>query len=290
MTSFQFSAIGTQWQIDINSWVTESKLHGLKEKIFDRIESFDKNYSRFRNDSWVTENSYRKGISSVPDDFDNMFRLYEKLYQHSRGLFTPLIGSVMEQAGYDKNYSLKPKKITSPPALTQSLTYQKKNLEFKKKVLLDFGAAGKGYLVDIISNHLTDDGILDFTIDASGDIRHASKENKTIRVGLEHPNNPSVVIGVCELSNMSICGSSGSRRRWAEFHHTINPKTLTSPIDIIATWVIADSTILSDALATCLFLDPHPQHYKDFNFECVMLYKDNTAFKSDNFPGELFTS
>jgi thiamine biosynthesis lipoprotein len=109
-------------------------------------------------------------------------------------------------------------------------------------------------------------------------------------VGLEHPDDPTLAIGVANVKNRSICGSSGSRRKWDRFHHTINPHTLTSPTEIKAVWTIADTCMLADILSTALFLDPQPDLYKDFNFEYVLLYKDNTAEKSKDFPGELFTS
>ena len=44
-------------------------------------------------------------------------------------------------------------------------------LQPTEPIVLDVGAAGKGYLVDIIATLLEDHDIYDYTIDASGDIK-----------------------------------------------------------------------------------------------------------------------
>jgi len=48
---FVFDAIGTHWEIESYEPLTD----GVRKKVLDRIESFDKTYSRFRTDSLVTE-------------------------------------------------------------------------------------------------------------------------------------------------------------------------------------------------------------------------------------------
>lgn len=289
MSSFKFQAIGTSWQIDIYESISKAEELRIKRKVLSQIEKFDKSFSRFRNDSWVVKNSKVTGTVTLPKHGYKLLSIYKSFFNASNGLFTPLIGKTLEDAGYDASYTLKPKEnIFRPPSFDEAIEFDDKEIIFKKNLLLDFGAAGKGFLVDLVSNLLKNDGIEQYCIDASGDILH--KDTHCIRVGLENPADPTLAIGVCELKNQSICGSSGSRRKWSKYHHTINPFTLKSPEDVKAVWVIADSCALADGLATSLFLDPNPKHYNNFNFEYVLLYKDNTAEKSKDFPGELFTS
>jgi thiamine biosynthesis lipoprotein len=288
MYSFKFPAIGTQWQIDFPNNTSKDKLPELERKIHKRIEEFDLEYSRFRKDSWVTKNSKQAGKVTIPNDLFPMLELYEEVYGLSEGLVTPMIGRTLEEAGYDADYSLVPKTLTHPPKFHNAIEFNKETITFKEHVLLDFGACGKGYLADIVALIIEKNGIAEYCIDASGDILQKGPE--VLRVGLEHPDDPTLAIGVANVKNRSICGSSGSRRKWDRFHHTINPHTLTSPTEIKAVWTIADTCMLADILSTALFLDPQPDLYKDFNFEYVLLYKDNTAEKSKDFPGELFTS
>jgi len=165
-------------------------------------------------------------------------------------------------------------------------------LHIRKPVQLDFGAAGKGYLIDLVAKVLEENNYFNYCIDAGGDILHKNK--KTIRVGLEDPENADQVIGVYELGNGSICGSAGNRRRWGNFTHIMNPKTLASPTEIIAVWVMADSALVADALTTCLFfVRPESLMQADtsgnsYRFEYFILYKDRSFDKSVNFKGEVF--
>jgi hypothetical protein len=63
--------------------------------------------------------------------------------------------------------------------------------------VIDVGAAGKGYLVDMISAIVQQAGVARFVIDAGGDLRHRGEHG--IGVGLEHPLGPRLVIGVANL-------------------------------------------------------------------------------------------
>lgn len=291
MLSFKFEAIGTSWNIEIEEKFSENKSQKIKEGTFLLIDSFDKSFSRFREDSWVTKLSRKSGIYSLPQHAKELLNLYKEMYLVSKGLFTPCIGNTLEDAGYDSSYTLKPKKeISKPLPFIQNIRWNNDSITLDRAVLLDFGAAGKGYLVDLIANYFVGLKVKNFYIDAGGDIYYKSTKEKRVKVGLEHPEDPTMAIGYCNLINQSICASSGNRRKWDSYHHTINPITLKSPDEIIATWVIADSAALADAIATCLFLDPTPEKYKDFKFECILLYKDYKAFISKGFDGEIFTN
>ena len=168
------------------------------------------------------------------------------------------------------------------------MEYDALKLNLKKPALLDFGAAGKGYLVDIVGNLLHKEKIYSYCIDAGGDILYKSKEYKPLRVGLENPNNLKQVIGVASILNKSICASAGNRRKWGKFNHIIDPHTLSSPTNILATWAIADIAVLADALSTCLFFIQPEVLKKEYNFEYLMLNSDFSIEKSPNFSSEIF--
>src|SRR5689334_14931163 len=238
MTNFKFEGIGTSWEIDINEELSEERGSSLLFKIKERVEEFDKDYSRFRSDSLVTKISKEPGVYEMPEDFDEMISLYKKAFEITNGLVTPLIGKVLEDAGYDANYSLIKKEMTSPKKWEEVIEWNKPSLTVKEKEILDFGACGKGYLVDIISEILESEGIKNYCVDGSGDMRQRSESGKPLRVGLEHPENFKKVVGVVEIANQSLCGSAGNRRKWADMHHIINPSTLKSPEEILSVWVV----------------------------------------------------
>ena len=113
---FNFQAIGTKWHIDIYKELDEAEKSDLFSKIKNRIDIFDKTYSRFRADSLVTKMSRESGTFTLPADAEAMFSLYRNLYLRTNGLVTPLIGNLISDAGYDAEYSLKQKKkLEKPP-------------------------------------------------------------------------------------------------------------------------------------------------------------------------------
>ncbi len=307
MYSFVFEAIGTRWQIDIKTPLLGIKKESIEKQIKKRIEEFDKNYSRFRADSLVRKMAVKKGTYKLPADAEPLLTLYQELYKLTDGSFTPLIGQVLVDAGYDEEYSLKPGKLSIPSAWEEVMSLQlpppcrSHGLHFvsachlpgvsvliiKKPCLLDFGAGGKGYLVDIVGEILEENGVKTYTVEAGGDIRNRGG-TVTLRVGLENPENTAQVIGIAYLGDKSICGSAGNRRRWANYHHIIDPFTLTSVQTILATWVISDTTMVADAISTCLFFVAPDILLKRYYFEYVILYSDFSIKKSEGFAGELF--
>ncbi len=232
-----FEAIGTSWTIEADEIDIE--------KIKARIAEFDKNYSRFRTDSLVWA-MRTPGTYTLPDDAKPMFDLYQKLYYLTDGRMTPLIGTVMEQAGYDKDYSLTEKKLQTPPLWDEAIEYNFPILIVKQPILIDVGAIGKGYLIDIVGDLIEGN----FVIDAGGDIK---VKGVSQIIGLENPDNTNQVINTIEIKDKSIAGSSGNRRKWGRFNHIIDPFKLESPKEIKAVWVVAETALLADALATALF-------------------------------------
>lgn len=288
MAQFNFPAIGTSWRIDIDQVLSVELEASLLIAIKKRIDIFDQAYSRFRADSLVTKMSKQIGDFTLPSDAKPMLELYRDLYNRTGGLVTPLVGNILADAGYDANYSLvQARELQVAPTWDEVMDYQFPVLTIKKPVLLDFGAVGKGYLVDLVSEVIEGFGIYEYCVDAGGDIFH--KGTESIRVGLENPDNTEQVIGVCELGNGSICGSAGHRRAWGKFTHIINPQTLLSPVEVVAVWVTASSALLADALTTCLFFVPAETLLEVCDFDYVLIKKDRSIEKSVGFVGEIFT-
>lgn len=290
MARLEFEAIGTHWQIDLPAVLTVPEQASVQADIRKTIADYDQLYSRFRSDSIVQRLAQQAGSYHLPSHATELFQLYHQLYQLTDGAFTPLIGSTLEQAGYDADYSLQPKTLTRPQSWEEVIQFQDNELTLTHPALLDFGAGGKGQLVDLVSAVIEQAGITDYCVDAGGDLRQRTSQAEPLRVGLEHPQQLAQAIGIVALKNQSLCGSAGNRRQWGKYHHIINPQTLTSPTKIMATWVVADTTLLADAVATALFFVPPEQLYAVGQFEYLVVDQQLHAQKSAQFPGELFTA
>lgn len=284
--SFNFEAIGTKWVIDVYDDCKEGK--NLEKEISKLISDFSKVFSRFDPSSEISKASSHPGKILISKEYSELVNLYIKLYKLTEGKFTPLIGNLLEDSGYDKNYSLKSKALRKVPKLEQILSFSENTLEIKNPAILDFGAAGKGFLVDLVSDFLISEGCKNYCIDAGGDMLYKTTIDINLKVGLENPDDFSQVIGVCNLKNQSICGSAGNRRRWGKYHHIFDPDKLESVEKIKAVWVISENAYIADGLSTALFLKDPEAFEKDFNFEYLIIYPDNQFKKSGNFPGQIF--
>lgn len=287
--SFSFEAIGTHWTIEFFEPLKKELAAKLEEGIQKRIALFDKNYSRFRADSMVATMSKRPGIYSLPTDAKKLLDTYKTFYELTGGAMTPLAGQLLADAGYDSEYSFKSKPLSPPPAWNDVLDYDFPLLTLAQPVLLDFGAAGKGYLVDIICGLIKRAGISAYCVDGGGDISYRNPTGQVIDVGLEHPDQPDQVIGVAALLDQSICGSSGNRRAWGGFNHIIDPRSLESPRNIKALWVTAKTTLLADALSTALYFVPPASLLKRYNFEYALLFEDYSLEHSPGFKATIFS-
>jgi len=286
MEKWEFEAIGTHWRIDIDEKVNKERVIKVKSEISKRIEEFEKTYSRFRDDSTVSKIAKKQGVYELPEDSLKIFDVYKKLYILSEGELTPLVGGALVDAGYDKQYSLAPKIMESVPAWEESIDFQDRRLVVKKPSRLDFGAAGKGYLIDLVFEIIRENGINNLGVEAGGDMRFGGI--KTYQIGLENPDNFSEVIGVVEINNQSICGSAGNRRKWSKFNHIISPSRLKSPTDYKAVWVMSKETIVADGLTTAIYFCEIEKLQKMFEFEYLAIKDNNRVVKSSGFGAKLY--
>ena len=283
-SAHRFDAIGAPWQID-----TAEPLGGeVIRAIAERIELFDRTYSRFRDDSLVARIASTPGVHAFPDDAGPLFELYRALYEATDGAVSPLVGRALENLGYDRAYSLRTSAAAQPvPAWNDSFAWNGRELSTIRPVTLDVGAAGKGYLVDIVAAVLEDFGIDGYVIDASGDLVHSG--TGSLRVGLEHPLDPTRAIGIAEVSNGSLCASASNRRAWGDgLHHVIDALTGLPTRSVIATWAIAPTALLADGLATALFFASPERLAAVGPFTYVRMYSTGRVDHSPDFEGELF--
>jgi thiamine biosynthesis lipoprotein len=247
----QFEAIGTPWIIETDTPLSTVKM----QRIDEIIDEFDQVYSRFRADSLVSRARVEAPGSFVfPDSIAKLYDTYVALERITNGAVNPLVGSALEHWGYDAQYSLKPTEAAppKPASLAKTIARAGPVLTYREPVLLDIGAIGKGYLIDMVAEYMAQHHVY-YVIDAGGDMAISTATPYVI--GLEHPLDFTRVIGKVSLRDQSICGSSPNRRAWGEGLHHIIDGTTGRPAknDIIATWAIANTTMLADALATALF-------------------------------------
>ena len=230
----------------------------LDDEIRDRIGSFIHEYevvlSRFRDDSIVgrMRTAAHGGTFDFPDWASGLFGLYDRLLAATDGAIDPCVGEDLIRLGYDESYSFTPAPDAAEHAgaihgraiWSADVERHGTTLVTRGPVALDFGACGKGYLVDLLAGMLGDGAghpqPIQYVIDAGGDLLVHTDE--PITIALEDPADPANAVGTVEISHGAFCASSPSRRHWSDaaghqLHHLLNAIDGLPVDDVAATWV-----------------------------------------------------
>ena len=282
--TWRFDAIGTAWQID----TTVPLGPDARAAVGDVIETFDREWSRFRADSIVTALAGGASTVPAPPDAVAMLDAFVQLDRATQGAVNPLVGASLEARGYDADYALVDRGARpAPPDWRARLTWTAEALSLTEPALIDVGALGKGRLVDRVLTVLAPFAVGDVVVDASGDlaVRGAAQ-----RIGLEHPYDPRRAIGVVEVTDAALCASATNRRAWGDgLHHVLDARTGEPVRTIAATWAIAPTAMRADAISTALFFDGGPELAHEWGVEWVRMTTDGRVEWSPGSTAELFT-
>lgn len=281
MPGWRFEAIGTHWEIETESPLGERD----REAVLEEVERFDREWSRFRQDSGVMRLGRDGGSLSSPDAAA-MLDTYRELSAATDGAVNPLVADSLSALGYDADYSLV---MTEPvgafAAWEERVSWTPSAVTASAPALLDVGALGKGRLVDLVMAELaTVPG--NIVVDAGGDIR---VRGAATRIGLEHPYDSRRAIGVVTVADEALCASAVNRRAWGDgLHHVLDARTGMPVRAWAASWAIAPEAMRADAAATALFFEGGPALAAAWGVEWVRMGTDGRVQRSPGCRAELF--
>ncbi|MET0449212.1 MAG: FAD:protein FMN transferase [Aeromicrobium sp.] len=282
-TVWAFDAIGTAWSVETTEPLTDT----ARDEVTALIDDFDLSWSRFRDDSLVTTLARDGGRVPAPRDAPAMLDLYVDLDAATAGAVNPLVGDALARLGYDARLSLVALSPEPAPSWRQLLTWGDETLALAEPATIDVGALGKGRLVDLVLEALRRHDLGDVVVDASGDL---AARGAAQRVGLEHPYRPGQAIGVVEVTDAALCASATNRRAWGDgLHHVLDARTGVPVQAYAATWALAPTAMLADAVATALFFDGGPQLAAERGVEWVRMRTDGRVEWSPGSTAELFS-
>jgi thiamine biosynthesis lipoprotein len=132
----------------------------------------------------------------------------------------------------------------------------RKEVTLLHPLVLDLGAVAKGLAVDMAARELRE--FESFAINAGGDLYLGGCNPKGERwtIGIRHPRHEDALIDSVVVSNRAVC-TSGDYERTADdgkVHHILDPRMKAPAKTAASVTVIAQSTMLADALATAAFV------------------------------------
>lgn len=297
-----FRATGTRWQL-----LTASPLSSaLRTHLTALVADFEDVWSRFRPDSLIRRAADgRLGAGDLTLDLPPgsavLLDLYDRVHRATGGRVDPLVGADLIELGYDPDYSFTVRRGAASrlgaahgrATWARDARHDGDRLHLARPTLIDVGAVGKGFLVDILFHELRAADVGAFVIDGSGDLRVSSPE--PVRIGLEDPRRTGRVIGVVSLADAAVCASAVNRRSWGDgLHHLLDARSGLPVRGALASWAMAATCAEADALATALFLtSPQELARAGFRYDFVLMSTDGSVALSRGFadiPGEIFTA
>ena len=323
----------------------------IAQRVEQRIRAFVEEYectlSRFRADSLVSRMARAEhgGDFEFPAWAQPLFAIYD-VYDATRGAFDACVGADLLALGYDNSVQFVPE-LKAGEGKDENISsgswskYRRSlpvkwadisradgstTLHTSQPVQLDFGAAGKGYFVDLVTQIIKEElgsempsnsdspADFDFLVNAGGDMRACfSEENSQIKVALENPFDTTQAVGVASITSGSLCASSAARRRWKvkdanclaanAFESNLIATHLINALDgvpsqkLSASWTYVPAktcafpTAYADALATALFVSQESDLQKivqTTSAEFAVMQPNHMLRKTAAFPARFF--
>lgn len=158
---------------------------------------------------------------------------------------------------------------------------------------LTLDGIAKGYIVDRMCAVLDARRVRNYAVDGGGDVRtRGGKPGRRPWVVAVKDPDGGVRDDVLQLRNAAVA-TSGSYERFFDagrrWHHIVNGDTGASPAECASVSVLADTTMVADALATSVFV-MGPERGLAFveatrGCECLVIDRTGRALRSSGWPG-----
>lgn len=257
LTHHQWEAMGTVWYVSAFGDIPNT----LWDKIEQKTAQFEAQYSRFILTSEV--NAWRDisepATATVSQPLATMLEFAQNLKLLTDGRFDPAVGGLLEEIGYDSQYSFRPREPQKWHSPEWSI--QGDQLSVSEKLVIDIGGFGKGFWIDQLSSVLTEAGFPYHLVDGGGDMFATSKPNgEGWRVAIEHPGQPDTARDVVTLHNQGLAVSDTLKRQWGSdglvWNHVLDPLQRNNPQHALAVAVTAPNAMIADALTTAIMVSP----------------------------------
>ena len=280
--------------------VSTNKSKDKVDKIFNKIDNLYKDYHNLTNP--YDENStlyYINHNTSNEEDLTIDSRLYDLLklgidyYKETNGLLNINMGNIISLW---KSYRDKGEGIPSKEEIDSNKDHNIEDIVLlnNNKIKnthphIDLGAIAKGYVTELASNTLKEEGITSFIINAGGNVVVGkNNKKKAYTVGIQSPVKPSDIYTKVNVNNKAVVTSGGYERFYeyegVKYHHIIDPTTLYPASNMQSITVITSSSSLADIMSTYLFLldtDKAIEYVNNHDdLECIIYTNDGKTLKS----------
>lgn len=267
----------------------------LLKSCWKKIEHFHNKYSRFLSDSTLAAmNSHIDEWQTIDMETYGLIKATQELVKKYPLNFSLAVKKTLENIGYDQNYSFQPKENAGKGPLKIKIELKEPDQLFINAPI-EFGGFGKGYALDLAAGTLIP-YVKNICLDFGGDLfaKGQNQKGEAWKIALESPFQLDEAIGTIILDGEFLTASNTLKRSWGKdkkLHHLIDVKN-QKPADYWSgSYVLSDSGMVADYLATALFctspedLEKVSNEIKDCKF---MLADHEKSLFQHNFKADLF--
>jgi thiamine biosynthesis lipoprotein len=241
---------------------------GLIASAVRRIDDLERLWSRFLEDSEVSEMNRRAGQPvQVSAETAMLVERALDAWRLSAGSFDPTVLGAVVSAGYDRSFDLlatggEPPSFLPgpPPAGAAGIEIEGRTVRLPSGAGFDPGGIGKGLAADLVAEEVIAGGAEGVCVNLGGDVRlsGAAPAGAAWTVAVEHPWSTAPIARL-GLVDGAVATSTTLRRRWraggVTRHHLIDPLSgLPSDTDLNLATVVTARAWAAEVLAKAVLL------------------------------------
>jgi thiamine biosynthesis lipoprotein len=186
-----------------------------------------------------------------------------RLARLTGGSFDPTIGALLERRGFARSYRTGQTIDTGTSSGAASyrdvsLDRRSQTIRQRRPLTLDLGAVAKGLAIDLVARELVAQGLLDFSVEAGGDVyaRGRNAAGLPWQIGIQDPRDASRLLCTVPVSEGAVCTSGDYERSAADgTPHILDARTGEPSRERLASAsVLAPTAMAADGLSTAAML------------------------------------
>jgi thiamine biosynthesis lipoprotein len=261
---FSFKAMGSFCEIQL---FDESRIRvkNVVNQLAEEVARLEKKYSRFREDSFLTEINSSAGNKlglAIDDETQSLFDHALNCFEQSDGLFDITAGALNKIWDFKK--ALVPSQAQIDVARAHvglnKLSCKDSHIHLPRDMQIDFGGIVKEYAADSVARLARSLGVEHGLVNLGGDFSVIGSQpgNKPWAVGISSPVSESGVMAKIELNDGGLA-SSGDYERFfmhegKRYSHILNPMTGWPSNGLRAVSIAANLCSVAGSAATIAML------------------------------------
>ncbi|MDR2861607.1 MAG: FAD:protein FMN transferase [Syntrophobacterales bacterium] len=269
-----FLSMGTYVDIAIYDQNLKNDAAHILAKAEEEILAIDRLMSSFSKSSDLAKINLASGNDHAIVDgrLCEVFQGAKEISQATGGVFDPTILPLLKLYGLRDNHPVMPDRKALETTLAL-IDYRQISIDrdtrriglTKRGAAADLGAIAKGYAVDRAVAALREHGVEKAVVNAGGEIYALGtpKNQEGWEIGIQHPTQPQKLAGRIVVADKAV--STSGNYEWRvqnqdtdkKFGHLIDASTGEMAEPMLSATIVANSTMMADALSTAVFLMGH---------------------------------